>query len=194
MTVIMDKGGVFLITLFQVCFYVGIGLIIFSFLFGSLFEAFGIDGLDLDFDMFGIDFFLPVSPILYILFSVVFGGVGWILVDSNKLIPNILILIIAFAAGAIVSILLNLIVIKPLKKAQNTSTPNLEDLVGVSAVVTETILENGFGEISYVINGNSYTSPAKTTNGEMIQMGKAVAICWIEEYVFYVTGIDDKFI
>ena len=181
-----------MITLFQVCFYVGIGLIVFSFLFGSLFEAFGIDGLDLDFDIFGIDFFLPVSPILYILFSVVFGGVGLILVDSKKVIPTILIFIIAFIAGITVSFLLNTLVIKPLKAAQNTSTPSAEDLVGVRAMVTETILENGFGEISYVINGNSYTSPAKTTNGDMVKIGKEVAICWIEEYIFYVTRIDDK--
>jgi hypothetical protein len=188
----IDKGGVILITIFQVCFYVGIGLIAISFLFGNLFETLGIDGLDLDFDMFGIDFFLPVSPILYILFSVVFGGVGWILMDSKYALPTILILVIAIGAGIAVSTLLNFLIIKPLKKAQNTSTPNAEDLIGLSAVVTETIIENGFGEISYIINGNSYTSPAKTTNGDMVKTGKEVAICWIEEYIFYVTSMDDR--
>lgn len=181
-----------MITVFQVCFYVGIGLIAFSFLFGNLFETLGIDGLDLDFDIFGIDFFLPVSPILYILFSVVFGGVGWILMDSKYVLPTFLILIIAIVSGTVVSTLLNVVIIKPLKRAQNTSTPNAEDLIGVKALVTETILENGFGEISYVINGNSYTSPAKTINGDMVKMGKEVAICWIEEYIFYVTSMDDN--
>jgi len=93
-------------------------------------------------------------------------------------------------AGMFISILMYRLVIKPLKKAQNTSTPNAEDLVGIRATVTETICTGGFGEISYVINGNSYTSPAKATNGTEIKAGKDVAICWIEKYIFYVSSLD----
>lgn len=187
------RGGVYLLAVFQVCFFVGIGLIVLSLIFGSFFEAIGIDGLDLDFDVFGVDLFLPVSPILYILFSTVFGGVGWILIDSKYIIPKIFIIIISLASGLAISVMVNYLVIKPLKRAQNTSTPSAEELVGLRASVTETIFQDGFGEISYVINGNSYTSPAKSTTGEEIIKGKDVAICWIENYVFYVTGIDDKF-
>lgn len=181
-----------MLTFFQVCFFVGIGLIVLSVIFGSFFEAIGIDGLDLDFDVFGVDLYLPVSPVLFILFSTVFGGVGWILIDSSYSLSKLLIIIIAVLSGLLISLMVSLLVIKPLKKAQNTSSPSAEELVGVRATVTETIFEKGFGEISYIINGNSYNSPAKSTNGEEIIKGKDVAICWIENYVFYVTTIEDN--
>lgn len=176
---------------FQVCFFVGVGLTLLSLIFGSLFEALGIDGLDIDFDLFGFDFFLPLSPILYILFSTVFGGVGWILIDTFPGMEMVIRIIIAVVVGIIISSLVNQFVMKPLRKAQNTSAPNAEELVGVRATVTETIPTGGFGEISYVVKGSSFTSPAKTTNGKEIKVGKDVAICWIEDYIYYVTNLGD---
>lgn len=180
-----------MLLVFQVCFFVGIGLTLLSFVLGNLFEAIGIDGLDLDFDIFGLDFFLPINPTLYILFFTVFGGIGWILVDYFPFVAIIVVIIIALFSGIVVSSLVNYLVIKPLKKAQNTSIPDAEELVGVRAIVTESIFTGGFGEISYVVKGNSFTSPAKATNGGEIKAGKDVAICWIEEYVFYVASLED---
>ncbi len=180
-----------MLIVFQVCFFVGIGLTVISFLLGSFFDAVGIDGLDLDIDFFGNSVFLPVSPILAELLIMVFGGIGWILLDVNPSLPLFFIVIVATAAGIIVSMLVHHLVIKPLKKAQNTSAPNAEELVGIRAAVTETIYAGGFGEISYVIHGNSFSSPAKATNGGEIKAGKDVAICWIEDHVFYVAGLDD---
>lgn len=179
-----------MLTVFQVCFFVGVGLILLSLIFGSFFEAIGIDGLDLDFDVFGVDLFLPVNPVLYILFATVFGGVGWILTDSKRVIPMVLVTVISLLIAFTVSGLVNSLVIRPLKKAQNTSTPDSEELVGIRGVVSEIIYENGFGEISYVIHGNSYTAPAKATNNEGIARGQEIAICWIENHVFYVTPIE----
>ena len=162
-----------------------------SFVFGNLFEAAGIDGLDFDFDVLGLDLFLPISPTLYVLFFTVFGGVGWILEESYPAMVIIIILIIAIISGILVSSLVYYLVIKPLKKAQNTSAPTSEELVGVRATVTGTIFLGGYGEISYVVKGNSFTSPAKATNGGEIKVGKDVAICWIEEHVFYVASLED---
>lgn len=180
-----------MLVVFQVCFFTGMGLLLLSLIFGSLFESLGIDGLDLDFDVFGVDVFLPVSPVLYILFATIFGGVGWVLMETKEILPLIIILLIAIGSGIGASVMVDLFVIRPLKRAQNTSTPEAEDLVGVRAYVLETIYENGFGEISYVINGNSYTSPARSTTGEEIKKGEDVAVCWVEEYVFYVTRIEE---
>jgi membrane protein implicated in regulation of membrane protease activity len=180
-----------MLLVFQVCFFTGIGLLVISFLFGSLFEAFGIDGLDLDIDFLGNSFFLPFNPILFVLFSTVFGGVGWIFSDYFPALGKLLILLAALSAGILVCMTMSKFLIKPLKNAQNTSTPNAEDLVGLRAVVSETIFKDGFGEIRYVINDNSYTSPAKATNGSEIKVGKDVAICWIEDHVFYVSSFDD---
>ncbi len=176
---------------FQVCFFVGIGLTVVSFILGNLFEAVGIDGLDLDVDIFGNSVFLPVSPVLFVLFFTVFGGMGWIMVDIWPSLAMFIIVLISISAGLFVSGLVHHFVIKPLKKAQNTSAPNAEELVGIRATVTESICLGGFGEIRYVVNGNSFASPAKATNGGGIKAGKEVAICWIEEHVFYVASLDD---
>jgi len=180
-----------MLTVFQVFFFVGIGLIALSFLLGSLLDIIGFEGLDLDFDVFGIDIYIPINPMLYILFTAVFGGVGWILMKTCPSLINILFIIISVAAGALVSAFVFFTVIKPLKKAQNTSAPDTEELVGLRATVSEKIIAGDFGEISYVINGNSFMAPAKSTNGEEIKAGKDVAICWIKEHVFYVVSMED---
>lgn len=181
-----------MLLVFQICFFVGIGLIVLSFLLGGIFDMVGFDGLDLDFDFTSSPVFLPISPVLLELFVMVFGGVGWIMLDVKSPLAPLFIILIAVAAGLLISIAMYRFVLLPLKKAQNTSTPNAEDLVGLRATVSETILEGGFGEIRYVINGNSYTSPAKATNGMEIKAGKEVAICWIEQCVFYVSCLEDS--
>lgn len=178
-----------MLLLFQVCFVVGIALIVISVLLGSLFDLVGIDGFDLDFG--GSSFVLPVSPIVFVLFSAVFGGLGWLLTDYFPGLFWLFVLLIAIASGVFTCFLVQHFIITPLKKAQNTSTPEARDLVGLPASVSETIMEQGFGEIQYIINGNSYTSPAKSIDGKEIKAGGNVAICWIEEYVFYVTTTEN---
>lgn len=178
-----------MLTVFQVCFFTGIGLIILSFILGNLLEFFGIDGLDLDFDFLGTDLYIPISPVLFLLFSTVFGGIGWIILLTVPDILPVFTIIISIIAGFVVSLMVDRLVIRPLKKAQNTSAPDTEELIGVRAVISEAIAENGFGEIRYVVNGNSYTAPAKSTDGSYIESGKDVAICWIKDYVFYVIRI-----
>jgi membrane protein implicated in regulation of membrane protease activity len=181
-----------MLTFFQVCFFVGIGLILISFIFGNLLEILGFDGLDLDFTIFGINLFLPLNPTLLMLFSAAFGGMGWILILIFPAMGIPLVILISAAVGIGAASLVHFLVLKPLKKAQNTSTPAKDELVGVMATVSETILAGGFGEIRYVVNGNSYTSPAKATNKEEIKAGKEVVICWIKNHVFYVVRLEER--
>jgi membrane protein implicated in regulation of membrane protease activity len=121
----------------------------------------------------------------------VFGGMGWILNDTNSTLLPIFILLISFATGIMLCALIYRFILKPLKKAQNTSSPSEDELIGIRATVTETIIPNGFGEIRYIVNGNSFTAPAKETKDGEIKAGKDVAICWIKEHVFYVVEIHD---
>lgn len=174
---------------FQVCFFVGFGLILLSFVCGTLLGGFGIDGLDFDFDLFGFDLMLPLSPITVLLFFTIFGGSGWIFYEFSK-ISAVFIFLLALIAGVAVVILFTRFIMVPLKKAQNTSAPDKDELIGVPAKVTETIYENGFGEITYIVNGNSFVAPAKSTTGEEIKKGSDIAICWIEDHIFYVTNVD----
>lgn len=175
-----------MLLLFQVCFIVGVGLTILSFVFGSLFDFLGVDGLD-----FGsLDISLPLSPMVYILGITAFGGLGWILHISVPDCPSPLIVVVSLAAGILIAGLFYKGIIVPLHKAENTSAPNQEELIGVIAQVVEEIPENGFGEISYVVNGNTYIAPAKATDNTQIEKKASVSICWIKEYVFYVSKMD----
>ena len=74
-----------------------------------------------------------------------------------------IIVVISFLVAAIISIGFFKGIIVPLKKAQNTSAPAQEELIGVLAKVQESIPAKGYGEIAYVVNGNSFIAPAKTT-------------------------------
>lgn len=181
--------GDYMLTIYQICFLVGLGLTFLSFLFGSLFDVAGLDGLELD--LLDFDIFLPISPVLFFLFLTVFGGMGWILIDTKTSLLPIFVLLISLIAGIVICESIYHFIMKPLKKAQNTSAPSEDELIGVRAVVTETIITNGFGEIRYVVNGNSFTAPAKETKGDEIKVGKEVAICWIKEHVFYVVEMND---
>ncbi len=174
--------------LFEICFFVGIGLTLVSLITGQFSDIFGVDGFDIG-DI-GIDFLLPLSPMIYVLFCTVFGGTGLILLKVCPSLSSIIILVIAIFTGIIISTGFYRGIIIPLKKAQNTSAPAQEELIGVLAKVQESIPENGYGEISYVVNGNSYIAPARTTDGHKVQKGCEVTICWIENYVFYVIEID----
>ncbi len=178
-----------MLLLFQVCFFVGIALIILSLLLGSVFDIAGVDGLNLDFA--GSPLALPISPVVAVLFSTIFGGIGWLLTEYVPGLMWIIDLLIAVVAGVIICYLMQHFIVTPLKKAQNTSTPEAHDLIGLPAAVSETIPANGFGEIRYTINGNSYTSPAKSIDGGELKAGANVAICWIEGYVYYVTSTEN---
>lgn len=174
---------------FEICLYAGLILILLSFLLGEFLDFCGVDGLD--FDGFDLNVILPLSPMLLVLLVTVFGGTGLILVRLQWHIPSFAIILLALAAGYLVSMVVNRFILRPLKKAENTSTIPQEELVGQCAVVTEKIHKNGFGQIKYIISGSMYLAPAKaTTKEEEILAGEEVSICWIEDHVFYVTHIN----
>lgn len=177
-----------MLTLFQVCFYVGLGLTILSVIIGNVFDALDFDGFDLD--VFDIDIFLPISPMLCLIFITVFGGSGMLLYNITNGFLVFISMLLAFAIASGVSFFTYKVIILPLKNAQNTSSPMIEQLVGINAVVTETIQEDGYGEISYVWSGNSFKAPARSTEHVKIEKGADVAICWIEDYTFYVAPMN----
>lgn len=175
---------------FLVCFLVGVIFTVISFLIGHLFEVFGIDGLDFDLHLLGLEFFLPLSPMLVMLFMTIFGGMGLILMKLTQHIPIILIIFLSFVIAFLASFIVYKCIIKPLRKAQNTSAAEADELIGIRATVSGKIPKNGFGEITYQIRGNSYVAPAKATSEVEIVAGSHVVICWIKDYVFYVANID----
>ncbi|MBQ5558423.1 MAG: hypothetical protein IIT46_01380 [Lachnospiraceae bacterium] len=173
-------------TIFYICFFVGVGLTLVSMIFGHFLDLFGGDGID----FFDFNIGLPTSPMVYILFVTVFGGSGLVIQQSTDW-NKVWIVVVAFAIAFVISTAFYRGIIVTLKKAQNTSAPNQEELIGVLAKVVETIPDNGYGEIAYVINGNSFKAPAKSSDGSSIEKNTEVSICWVKEYVFYVVKVEE---
>ena len=142
-----------------------------TFILGNLLNFTDLDGdidIDVDFDLdvpANVDFLstlFPISPfrtITIVSFITVFWGVGLICSELNWL--PIIVFIIAITTSLIVSMLLFRLIVVPLYRAQSTSSVTQDKFIGLKAKVISTILENGYGSISYEINGNKYNSPAK---------------------------------
>ena len=165
--------------LYYVFFCIGVVYTLISLILGGIF-----DGLDIGGEG-GFDGFLSgLKPILIISFAIVFGGIGLLTIESWSWSIS---LGISAGSALFVSYIINRFVVVPLYKAQNTSSPRQNELIGNSGRVVNTIPENSFGSISYCYRGNSFTSAARSLKGERIEQGKEIFIIKIENKVFYVT-------
>ena len=94
--------------------------------------------------------------------------------------------ILAISSGYILSMLLGVLLPKKLVKAQNTSAAERGELIGLQALVVSTILENGYGRITYVVRDNAHSAPARHIDGKRVPQGAIVAICKIQGGTFFV--------
>ena len=174
-------------SIYKILFTVGLVYTAITTILGAVFDVFNIGGdIDLDGDLPWLSIFKPINIIAFI---TVLGGVG--LIGIKNEINQTINFCIALGSGLIVSFLINRFIVIPLQKAENTSAPTYEDLIGLKATVITTIFENGFGTISYSFKGNKYTSPAKHLDGKAIKKGEKVRIWEIREKVFYVLPLDE---
>lgn len=129
----------------------------------------------------------PLKPITLASFVTVFGGVGMICL-KNGLAVNMAVIAAVVSALAVSSLLYRFIVV-PLYMAQNTSAVSQTELLGSIAKTTLAISGGSFGRIKYEVNGNTYSAPAKSVNGEDINRGVNVVIIDIKKNIFYVKEI-----
>jgi len=175
-----------MVRIFYICFGVGVGFTVLSFVVGQLFDFMGLDGitdLELDGDWFGFGI-SPLKPVVLAAFVIVFGGVGIIL--TNKEFPLYVTIGISLGCGVLVSALLYRFIIVPLHKAQNTSVVSQQSLIGYVAKVTLGMSQENMGRISYIVHGNTYSAPAKSYQGESLEKGDEVIITDIYNNIFYV--------
>lgn len=189
-------------SIYGIIFWVGVIYTVVTFLLGGISGILHLDGhIDshLDGNIHGhVDGYnvsptfsvFPLKPITIVSFLTVFGGVG--ILGSKNGLNEILIFIIAFFSGLLASTLLYKLVVVPLYKAQNTSAIYQKQLIGVKAIVITSVLKDGFGTISYAVNGTKYTAPAKHVNKEAIAQGQEVLIFKIEDNIFYVEPLNDN--
>ncbi|WP_055666739.1 NfeD family protein [Desnuesiella massiliensis] len=171
---------------FYISFIIGVIYILISFFLGSIFEVlnFGVD-LDLGFEF---PFASMLRPAVIAAFLTVFGGVG--LLGMKK--AWTFVFFIALFSGLAVAFVFSKFIFEKLKKAENTSSIAREELIGIEAVVLESIMEEGIGAITYVANGNKYSSPAKSLEGITVLRGEKVIITKVDKSVFYVIPIKEK--
>ncbi len=129
----------------------------------------------------------PFKPTVISAFVTTFGGVG-IILGRQGILP-VLVIAGALGAGLLAGYLLYRFVIVPLYKAQNTSAVSVRYLRGVTGKMTLGTEGRNFGKVSYVVNGNTMTSPALSWNEEKIPAGKTVVVVDIKKNTFYVKEI-----
>lgn len=170
---------------YYVSFIIGIVYSVLSVILGGILDIFNI-GSDIDLG-FEFPFASLLKPAVVISFLTVFGGIG--LIGTNKGWKYTIFLAIILGLAVAITIWRGILV--NLAKAQNTSSVKREELIGVEAVVIETILEEGVGAISYVVNGNKYSSPARSIDGSKINRGEKVIITNIKASTFFVITLSD---
>ena len=132
--------------------------------------------------------YLPLRPTALICFSTVTGGAGSIFIRLGW--NNPIMHVCSVATGYCLSMLLGVALPKKLRKSQNTSAAERYELIGLPARVTSTIMEGGFGRISYVVRDNTYGAPARHMEGSRVPQGAHVMIYEIKDNVFYVTELN----
>lgn len=174
---------------YTVIFLVGVIYAVVTFLIGGLFGTLHLDG-HIDTNGSGPTFtILPLKPITIVSFITVFGGVG--IMGSHYKLNEVYTFVLALILGAIVSFILYKFIVIPLYKAQNTSAVFQKTLIGMKAIVISPILEDGFGVISYVVNGSKYNAPAQHINKKSVLQGEEVIIYEIKDTVFYVQPLNE---
>jgi len=181
-----------LLKAFQLCFWVGVLFTAASFIFGQLFDLEEFDGdIAADADATGGQgeaIISPLKPVIIAAFVTVWGGVGIICLQYLKL-GIFITLAASLLCALLVSFILYRFLIVPLYKAENTGAVSQQGIIGLPAQVRLGMKGNSFGRITYVINNNTYTAPARSADGEEISKGTRVSIVDIKENVFFVTKI-----
>ncbi|MDK2787708.1 MAG: hypothetical protein PWP07_933 [Epulopiscium sp.] len=181
-----------MLKVFYVCFFTGVLYTAVSFILGQIFDFLGLDGdVDMDGDFLGIGI-SPLKPVIIAVFVTVFGGVG-IIAEKNNL-GDIISLIIALIFAVTVSFLIFRFVVVPLYRLQSKGAVEQKALIGHIAKVTLTIKDGQFGKIHYVVDGHTYSAPAKSVNNETIEKGDEVVIVEIRNNTFYVKKYEEGFI
>jgi membrane protein implicated in regulation of membrane protease activity len=162
-------------TVFFIMLGVGAGFVVLTLVLGQAFGA-----LSIDFDTGGAS---PFKPIFIALFLTAFGGLGLIF---YSLTGPWLAAVIGAVGGFLLTYVILRYILMPLKRWQNTTTHEKQSMIGKTAKVTESILQGGFGKITYIVNDKFVSGPAKSESGEPIERNSEVEIVYIEKNNYYV--------
>ena len=161
--------------MYLIFFGVGVGFVVLTLILGNFLES----------DVTALSFF---KPKLIAVFLTVTGGVGLLLTPRfYGMAGDGIVLAISVSGGFLIASLINIFVIKPLHRAQNTSTFNKQDAVGQLAEVVALIpCGGGYGKIRYSISGSVVTGAAKSEDESEIRIGENAEITRVEGSTYFV--------
>ncbi len=167
---------------YLICMILGIVFPLLNLLFdvfddaiSAVFSSF--DFLDLSGD--GVDlWFLPLSWNSICGFLLFFGGAGRLL--GNMPLGSLAVLVLAVLSGYLAAVGIQFM-IRKLRKVEHPSV-DVTDLLLYEGKVEHEIAQDGFGSVSFRIDGRVLTYPAKSADGERIA----------QETVVYVKEILDQ--
>jgi membrane protein implicated in regulation of membrane protease activity len=169
----------FMNTVFMVMFGVGVGYSVIAFLLGETINAIDVDA---DFAVGGT--ISPFKPVVIAAFITVYGGSG--LIFAQTPVPMAVAIPASGVIAAAVAFVIYRFVVVPLSKAANTTAIEIQSLIGHPAKVTVKIPQGQFGRITYLVNGSTYSAPAKAEDGGEIGMHAPVEIVYIEKNTYFV--------
>lgn len=123
--------------------------------------------------------------VLLNVFLICFGGAG-IMIGKVVVLSVILNMVISIIIGLLVSFLMYKGVIKPLINAENTSVVSEKEFIGLDAEVLLQVSNHQLGQVTYVVNGIIFNSPARSISDKTYKAGEKVLIVDIKENVIFV--------
>lgn len=158
-------------SLFIVCMGIGFVVPLLSVLFGGISSLFDLD-FDIDFDTNPVTMFFPTSPMCLFAALLVFGGTGLLLAEYTNLSEGG-VLSLAILCGYIVSVLLNRILVVPLKNSKADACSE-DNLVNTTGEVISDIRSGELGQISIKTNTGNITFLAKSNS--LLEVGTEIVI------------------
>jgi membrane-bound ClpP family serine protease len=179
-----------MMTLFLVCFFVGLVLTL-------LITFFGVDSFELHGDAGGAHGHGHGhgSPSMFNMSSLlagvtVFGGMGYVL-NKVGMTSALLILLLAVAAGLGMAWLFFLLYAKVIYKHDDSMKESDFELSGQLGKLTVPINGDGMGEMVYVLQGTTRSISVRSENGESLAKGSKVVIVKLSKGVATVTEFSE---
>lgn len=114
-----------------------------------------------------------------------FGGIGYLLTRHSHLYAFTA-LGISILGGLVGGSVIFIVISKVLIRQEANMEPEDSDMVGVLGRITNSIFENGTGEIVYVQGGTRHSCGARSESGAPINKGTEVVVTRYEKGIAYV--------
>lgn len=189
--ILEERSSKPMLTLYIICFWVGLILTLITTLFGGH----GNHTLQMDVEMdsghssqgHGHS---PINFTTILAFLTGFGGTGYILLKYNGL-SGILILLIALGIGFVIAAALFMFLSKVLMRDEHVMKAENYQIEGTLGTVTTAIPLQGTGELKYVLGGTTRSIGVKEQQGQEVSRGTKVVIVGIEKGIAIVTPFEE---